>query len=152
MVCLFLFPWADSSFGNNAALNRRLTTWCPCRIDVSLGQTSACCPPLFQSPLQHIFVCVNGTRCGRQFCRRSIDEKLAALGCFKTGSWTLGAERGQVPDVRSWIALGSAPAQAAARARKSLADSARMGPRGPILDEFRGREVGAQPYPQPFEK
>ena len=72
----------------------------------------------------------------------SIDEKLAALGCFKTGSWTSGAESGQVVArsqmPRSWIALGSAPAEAAARAHKSLADSVRMGLRGQILDEFSG--------------
>ena len=67
-----------------------------------------------------------------------------------------GAERGQVAArsqmARSWIALGSAAAKAAARAREGLADSARMGLRGAIFHEFRGQGGGAQPYPQPFEK
>ena len=85
----------------------------------------------------------------------SIDEKLAALGCFKTGSWTLGAERGQVaarPQMaqldRTRVCPGTGHGQGAQKPGGFGTD----GPQGPNLHEFRGRRDGAQPYPQPFEK
>ena len=61
----------------------------------------------------------------------SIDEKLAALGCFKTGSWTSGAESGQVAARSQMARARVCPGTGRGQGAQKLGRFGTDGPQGP---------------------